>query len=225
MFPQVATLLKENKGFYLPFLLFVVFGTVIVSMYTKVESFLWLNQFYSPLADVVFPYATHLGDGKLALAFLVGLSMVNYRLALTGLYCFLLVLVLTQLGKLVLFEDVLRPAGHFRDLGQNIRLVEGVQLHFNNSFPSGHSASAFALFSFIAISLRNKGWGVVLFGVALFAAYSRIYLAQHFFNDVYVGSIIGVMCTLLMTAFLQKTLFKTPKAWHNKGLLYRQKSV
>jgi len=223
MFTQAASLVKENKGFYFPFLLFVVFATVIVAMYSKVESFLWLNQFHSPVADFIFPYATHLGDGKLALLFLVGLSMVNYRLALTGLYCFLLVLVLTQLGKLVIFENVLRPAGHFRDLGQDIRLVEGVQLHFNNSFPSGHSASAFALFSFIAISLRNKAWGVVLFAVALFAAYSRIYLSQHFFNDVYVGSIIGVLCTLLMTAFLQKTLFKTDKVWHNKGLLYRKR--
>lgn len=225
MFSQAATIVKENKGFYLPFLLFVVFATVIVALYSKVDSFLWLNQFHSPLADFIFPYATHLGDGKLALLFLVGVFMVNYRLALTGLYCFLLVLVLTQLGKLVIFEDVLRPAGHFRDLGQHIRLVAGVELHYNNSFPSGHSASAFALFSFLAISLRNKAWGVFLFVVALFAAYSRIYLSQHFFNDVYVGSIIGVLCTLLMTAFLQKTLFKTPKPWHNKGLLYRPKSA
>ncbi len=225
MFSQAATLVKNNKGFYMPYLVFVVFATVIVALCSKVESFLWLNQFHSPLADAVFPYVTHLGDGKLALLFLVGLSMVNYRLALTGLYCFLLVLVLTQLGKLVLFEDVLRPAGHFRDLGQQIRLVDGVELHFNNSFPSGHSASAFALFSFVAICLRNKAWGSVLFMVALFAAYSRIYLSQHFFNDVFVGSIIGVLCTLLMTAFLQKTLFKTPKPWHKIGFLYRPKGI
>lgn len=221
---QTRQLLQQNKGFYLPYLLFVVVASFIVVLIPKVDSFLWLNQFHSPLADFIFPYATHLGDGKLALGVLLVLCLVNYRLALTAFYCFLLVLVLTQLGKLVLFEDVLRPAGHFREIGQQIRLVEGVELHFNNSFPSGHSASAFSLFSFLAIAFRKKRWGMFLFLVALVAAYSRIYLAQHFFNDVYVGSIIGVLCTLLMTAFLQNTLFKQEKNWHNSGLLYRVKS-
>ncbi len=225
MLVQTRQLLLQNKGFYIPYLLFVVFATVIVAIYPKVDSFLWLNQFHSPSADLIFSLATHLGDGKLAVAFLLFLSLVNYRLALTALYCFLLVLVLTQIGKLVLFEDVLRPAGHFRALGQAIRLVEGVEVHYNNSFPSGHSASAFALFSFIAIAVRNKGWGMLLFVVALVAAYSRIYLAQHFFNDVYIGSIIGILCTLLMTAFLQNTLFKTEKSWHKRGLLYRPRGL
>lgn len=223
MFHQAVNIVKTNKGFYLPYLLFVVVVSVVVALYSKVESFLWLNQFHSSLGDAVFPVATHLGDGKLALGVLLVLCLVNYRLALTAFYCFFLVLLLTQLGKLVIFEDVLRPAGHFRELGQNIRLVAGVELHYNNSFPSGHSASAFALFSFLAIALRNKSWGWLLFVVAVVAAYSRIYLAQHFLNDVYVGSIIGILCTLLMTAFLQNTLFKQEKAWHKRGLLYRPK--
>ncbi len=222
MFPELSSVLKTNKGFYLPFLVFLMLGTIVVCLVPKADSFLWLNQFHHPFFDRIFPYATHLGDGKLGLLLLLGLLLVNYRLALTATVCFLLVLVLTQVGKLVIFEDVLRPAGHFRELDLPIRLVEGVQMHYNNSFPSGHSASAFGLYSFLALIIPAKKWGWLLFAVALFAAYSRIYLSQHFFNDVYVGSFIGAACTLLGYVWMHEKVFKTPKNWHNKGLLRRK---
>ncbi len=216
---QLFTLVRRNKGFYWPLLLFLGIGLVVLALVDKTNSFLFFNRWHHPLADAVFPTLTHFGDGLMGLALIVLLLLVNYRLAISATVCFFSVLLLTQLGKLVLFADVLRPAGHFRELGIPIRLVEGVEMHYNNSFPSGHSAGAFALYSFIALALPNKSMGFPLFVVALLAAFSRIYLSQHFFNDVVVGSAIGACCTLLIYSWMENRYFSHARPWHKRGLL------
>lgn len=218
---QIATLVRQNKGFYWPLLLFLGIGLAVLGLVDKTHSFLFFNRWHHPLADAVFPTLTHFGDGLMGLALIVLLLFINYRLAISATACFFSVLFLTQLGKLVLFADVLRPAGHFRELGIPIRLVDGVEMHYNNSFPSGHSAGAFALYSFIALALPNKSLGFPLFVVALLAAFSRIYLAQHFFNDVVVGSAIGACCTLLIYSFMEYRYFSQSRPWHRRGLLRR----
>lgn len=223
MYERMLKLLAANKGFYGPFGIFVFIGLAIMAGVPKTQSFLWFNQWYGPLADKLFPLITHLGDGLFALLVVVLLLFYNYRLALEALCCFFLVLLVTQMGKLLLFDDIMRPAGHFRALGLDIRLVEGVTVHFNNSFPSGHAASAFALYSFLALQWRNKKAGILLFFIALIAAYSRIYLAQHFFNDVVVGALLGTLCTLAMLALLQVYAFKNDKPWHHRGLIFKSK--
>ena len=72
------------------------------------------------------------------------------------------------------------------------------------SFPSGHTSAAFTLFCLVAILLPRpyRYWGVVFFILALLIGYSRIYLAAHFFLDVYVGSIIGTIFTLIVLAIM-----------------------
>jgi membrane-associated phospholipid phosphatase len=74
------------------------------------------------------------------------------------------------------------------------------------SFPSGHTCTAFCLFCFLAFILtpRYKWLGLVFFILAMAVGYSRIYLAAHFFLDVYVGSIIGVIFTILVVAIMRQ---------------------
>ena len=57
------------------------------------------------------------------------------------------------------------------------------------SFPSGHSASAFAFASAVGASL--PGLGVPLRGLAAAVAYSRVHTGVHYPGDVVVGSLIG----------------------------------
>ena len=60
---------------------------------------------------------------------------------------------------------------------------------FNSSFPSGHSAAAFAVSSVIASEYpRLKIPAYVLAGVV---AFSRVYLGKHYPSDAIAGSAIG----------------------------------
>jgi membrane-associated phospholipid phosphatase len=88
-----------------------------------------------------------------------------------------------------------------------LHFVEGMTIHTQNSFPSGHSTGAFALFLFMTLAVPHKKLGILFLALAIVAAFTRVYLLQHFFEDVFVGSVIAVTYTTLLF-----TLFETKRA-------------
>jgi membrane-associated phospholipid phosphatase len=60
---------------------------------------------------------------------------------------------------------------------------------YHNSFPSGHSNTAFAAATLLALSFGGMYW--LAFVVAGFVGYSRIYLGTHFPSDVVAGALLG----------------------------------
>lgn len=58
------------------------------------------------------------------------------------------------------------------------------------SFPSGHSASAFAFAA--GLALESPGWGAVVAPVAASVAFSRVYTGVHYPSDVVAGAALGV---------------------------------
>ena len=66
------------------------------------------------------------------------------------------------------------------------------------SFPSGHSASAFAT---AAVLQRHLGWkaGIPAYGVAAYVAASRIQVKRHYLSDVAFGAAIGVIAGRTVT--------------------------
>ncbi|MCY0948902.1 bifunctional phosphatase PAP2/diacylglycerol kinase family protein [Streptomyces sp. H27-S2] len=58
------------------------------------------------------------------------------------------------------------------------------------SFPSGHSASAFAFTA--GLALESPGWGAVVVPVAASVAFSRVYTGVHYPSDVLAGAALGV---------------------------------
>ena len=113
------------------------------------------------------------------------------------------------------------------DTDMVLPLVEGVNMHHSNSFPSGHSATFFVFFTCFALLLayyyqqRATHYDLkkkilmylsmfLLFVLASLGAYSRVYLSQHFLSDVCVGSIIGFVTPCLIFYF-GKNLILKPK--------------
>ena len=61
----------------------------------------------------------------------------------------------------------------------------------HESFPSGHTTTAFAFASIVAMN-HKWYWGVPAFAFASFVGYSRINDNKHYLHDVTVGATIGL---------------------------------
>jgi membrane-associated phospholipid phosphatase len=60
-----------------------------------------------------------------------------------------------------------------------------------HSFPSGHTATAFAFFGVIGFAYRRR-WAWSFLAVAGVIGWSRLYINAHFFSDVLVGVVVGL---------------------------------
>ncbi len=65
-----------------------------------------------------------------------------------------------------------------------------------NSFPSGHSATAFS--AFVAFSFIFPKYKYLFFFIAFIVAFSRVVLYHHYLSDVIVGSLIGGLTSVLL---------------------------
>ncbi|MDP4208028.1 MAG: phosphatase PAP2 family protein [Bacteroidota bacterium] len=214
-------LISEHKWFYIPYLcLIFAFGFVIVQ-YSKWDIHFWFNQHYSTFGDYFFKYLTYLGDGAFLPLFVGIMALIRFRFALLLVLVFLLSGLAVQLLKHFAFSDISRPAEMIK-AGIQLHLVPGVKMYSYNSFPSGHSATAFGVLISFAFVFK-QGWAKMLMLIfACLIAYSRVYLSQHYLIDIMAGSFIGVItahiCYLYMSKlnmpWLDKNLFtitKSPK--------------
>ena len=71
-----------------------------------------------------------------------------------------------------------------------------------NSFPSGHTITAFSLAT--AISILFPRAGIAAFIIAIFIGMSRIMITSHYLSDVIGGAGIGILCTLAVKYFFDR---------------------
>lgn len=178
-------------------------GTSIIFLYPvlffpKGEFELFINQFHYPELDLFFKYITHLGDGSLLAVLLVALLFYNYYLAILTAFTITFQSIIISLFKRWIFKGLERPLAFF-DEGVALNLVDGVDVHSSNTFPSGHTATGFALFAllFIVIGNRSVIFSTLLFILAFLIGFSRVYLLQHFVIDAYFGAVFGVISVVL----------------------------
>jgi membrane-associated phospholipid phosphatase len=172
----------------------IVLASITLIIFGRIEFSYRFNQFHHPLFDVFAKYITHLGDGF----FVIGLCIIwIYQEKKTGWYIFMSYAssaLITQLLKRTFFADMKRPISYInKDL---IHLVEGVTIHSENTFPSGHATTIFALTTALALVLDKK-WQLLLLCIAVVVALTRVYLIQHFISDIMVGAVIGTTCAIL----------------------------
>ena len=174
----------------------------------KNEAFLYLNANLGLLADKVFEYSSYLAEGWIWIPYFIVLVGLYKKDTAFILMNFLVSTLLTQFAKNFIFGTAMRPMASGLDATQ-IHSVTGVEIHTFNSFPSGHTATAFTLFILTTYLFPNKyalSLGIVY---ALVCAYSRIYLAQHFPLDL-AGGILVALLTLPISIFIRKKLNKKP---------------
>ncbi len=194
----LRTFAKNNSTVLVLYFFLLLIAIGFIMNYDKISVHLFLNQFVGQSTfNSFFYYITYLGDGIVAIVLLLILLMVNVRLGIYASLSFLSASLFSQFLKRYLFSDVDRPWFIFQQKKElALRLVEGVDTHVYNSFPSGHATQVFAIFMCVIFFSKNKSLKLFFFFLSLLAAYSRVYISQHWLNDIVAGSIIGFSFSL-----------------------------
>ncbi len=192
----LGLVIRENRVFILPFLLFAALFLILLGIYGNHQLFLYFNSYHSSASDFIFLCLTNLGDGLVAALLILFLLWISYREALTFLVITLIITILVNLFKDYLFPELNRPVAFF-GTSQVLHLIPGYKPPMLSTFPSGHTATAFSVGLYLSFLLKNRLAKFCLFVLAFFVGYSRIYLSAHFPADVVAGAFFAVAITLI----------------------------
>ncbi len=199
--------LKENIFYFIPFFLTLALTFLVLFVESKTNIHIAINKNYCVFADVFFKTTTFLGSGLAIPMVVIPSLFVKYRYSIIS-FC---ALILSGIVVFVLKQtyNMPRPINFFTNLydgDYKIRIIENLDIHSNHSFPSGHTTTAFVVFTIFALITKSKHWYLKLFYflMAFLVAYSRVYLSQHFLQDIVAGAIIGVASVLICYFFINK---------------------
>lgn len=190
---------QANIYYIICCLLFFLLGGVLLFFIEKPDVIFFFSERRIPFLDLFFTYFTKMGEEIMYLVFLISFLFVKVRYAILIPLIGLVVSIVSHLTKSFFAHD--RPLMYLEtmDLADQVNFVEGIKLLVGQtSFPSGHTMSAFALYGLVAFMFpRKKVWGVIFFIIALMIGLSRNYLVQHFFQDIYLGALMGFGLSIL----------------------------
>jgi membrane-associated phospholipid phosphatase len=207
---------KNYWGFGLPYVLFLLTGVVFLLFFEKGDMVLFFNNNQNDFLNVLFKLATKLAEiSVLTLVFLALLwfSYGNLFLLLIG---FLVNSIVVQFLKKIVF-NMPRPALYFKD-AEVLNFLPGLAVNFHHSFPSGHTSSAFLVFSMLALFTEKKWLQFICFLLAVLAGLSRVYLLQHFFMDVIFGAVLGVTVSYATFYLIHRTGLFSFHKWKHLSL-------
>jgi membrane-associated phospholipid phosphatase len=209
-------IIQKNPLFFIPTIIiwFLVLSMVLST--SKFQQMQFINSHNSAWADTFFWAATQLGEGWFWAAIILVFLWIEYGKTLIFVASLTLSTTLSTSAKF--FFNTLRPVGFFKDLKVDWHFVEGVYVNYHLSFPSGHTTTAFAIFTLLTLFITNKNWGFLWVTLAWLTGYSRCYLFQHFPEDVLGGVVIGIFSSLVVYFWLLNVYKKNPKSWHKKSL-------
>jgi membrane-associated phospholipid phosphatase len=169
----------------------VLAGLALWLAFTSPSIVLAINAHQNALLTSFLSYYTHVGDGLFCIALIVLLFFINRKTAFITLVCFLVSSGIAQLVKNY-YGTVPRPANYFSIIHVPFQIPAGVTALQWQSFPSGHTVSAFVM-ALLLVALSKKKWLQVLWLLAaITVGFSRMYLGQHFYRDVFVGMVLGI---------------------------------
>lgn len=180
--------------------------------YNQAETFVLLNPWHTPALDLVFRALTFLGDGIFIIAAaLILFFMKRKKLSILIATSYAFSGLIVQILKNAFPAD--RPKLYFENHHiQYEYFLNNITLHTINSFPSGHTASVFAMAASLAFMSKKKYTPMLYLLAAILVAYSRIYLGQHFPVDVAAGTVIGVSSAMICYFVTEKYYFRREKS-------------
>jgi membrane-associated phospholipid phosphatase len=197
---------RPPNNFGIAFILAIIIAVstgVLVLVLGKNGSFQLINSNHNEIADHFFKYFTHYGDGVMWAPLGLFCFFFKRKYFIAVLAGAIISTLLAQFLKRIVYPDELRP---FSYLSENfpVHLIDGVPIRKIHSFPSGHTTTAFTMALIMAYIINKKVWSVILPLLAMLAAYSRVYLSQHFPIDILAGMWIGIVSAILALLIYKK---------------------
>lgn len=217
-------IILRNRYIFILYLLIFAVSVIYLLLEGKADSHILITNFHSESFDLFFRSLTFLGDGIFMLVMgILFLFFIRIRYGLILISSFIVSSISVQVLKRLAFPGHIRPVLFFREMGIELYSIPGLDYHSHFSFPSGHSTTAFTLFIGFAIFTRNKLLKFIFLLLSCIVAYSRVYLSQHFLEDVLAGSLLGIIVILWMAGIF----LKLDKPWMDISLLqsYSEKNV
>jgi len=212
----IKDVLYRIRLFFIPYLVLLAVCLIIKLTYSREDIYFAVNGHNSPWADALAPYFTDLGNGLTTVALVVILSLFNYGKSLMLAITYAVTSLFAQVVKFIF--DAPRPHLYFQKQLGHIHFVKGVEMLNYHSFPSGHTITAFSTALLVAYWCKNKFWGLPLLLVAILVGYSRMYLSEHFFEDVTAGSAVGVFVTVFLIGWMANWKFLKLEKWNRGGV-------
>lgn len=161
----------------------------------------------SSLLNLFFLYSTKLAELWVTIAILLALFYFRNSYAIFYLLLIVAVTLIVFFLKHHVFGYV-RPALYMQGRLE-LKGVGGMPLLQNYSFPSGHTTFIFASMYYLSELIKNKWAHILLFALAVACALSRVYLFQHFYIDIYVGAILGILISKLLILLTQSSILSS----------------
>lgn len=187
----------------------------------------WIQSMRTPIGDVVIPFITKLGDAGMIWILLSVVLLLNPRTRKSGA-----ILAVALCVDVVLCNGILKNL--FRrirpcDVNTSIQLLVARPDDF--SFPSGHTAASFAAVAALMLAgekkrpkgipvcqrkmaIERKLWIPALV-LAVFIAFSRLYLYVHYPTDILGGIVVGIFAGCA-GYWIVKQLWKKKKSCNSR---------
>ncbi len=207
---RIISIIQNNKWYYIPVLIWILAGGFCLFFFNRDELFFPINQNHNYFLDKLMTGISGFGRGDIIPFFLAPIAFIpafrNKLYMLTATLFGIFIPLVIYFTKLIFNRP--RPINFYGK--EKVHFVPWLDNLYNNSFPSGHTFAAFGFFLILSILLpaKQKIWSLLFFILALLCGYSRIYLGQHFFQDVYAGSVAGVILTTLIYALVKWSILK-----------------
>ncbi|WP_157776666.1 phosphatase PAP2 family protein [Flavobacterium crassostreae] len=191
--------------------------------FSRKDGFVWLNQFHDSFLNFLFEKITFLGDGWFIIA--LGLFFMLFKKYQTLAWIILLSYISSGIFAQILKHMISspRPSVFFKMHQYQYYLDTFATSRIGfKSFPSGHTASFFALATVLSNYWKKRQLCIVLVLLSVLVGYSRIYLAHHFLIDVFAGAIIGIAFGSLSAIWIKPLIKVATTTKKNKSLAFSE---
>lgn len=166
--------------------------------------FKWINgSLHNSFFDGLMPLVSYAGQGGIIWIVLGVLFFAfSHRTMKNAALLMLLALLASYLLDEELLKNIFRRPRPFETLtGINLLVLPP----HSYSFPSGHTANAFAAGLVLARKIPSIACPVL--ALAFVMAFSRVYVGVHYPLDILVGAFVGAACALIVLK-MEKMLFQ-----------------
>jgi undecaprenyl-diphosphatase len=141
------------------------------------------NRFF----NFVMPPISYMGNNGAIWIIASAPLLVNLQRRRLGVELIIALAIASVVGNFVIKPLI----GRLRPFETDLEFSIIIKIPLDFSFPSGHTAAAFA--AAMVMGQIGAGYRIVWFGFAVVMAFSRMYLLVHYPSDILAGLLLGLV--------------------------------